>query len=205
MRVSELIFIKPIVTKIVGETMRHPTHYLIEPFEHAAVAVLEGFDRDVERGEDRLMLGLGIVLLSSTFAPIAPPYVLLPLVALTFAISASVARCNYHAMQRKLNASLSQLERYEQGLFSPLTSVFNDYPMPPLSDSFNLLKNGKRTLNCLLAGVLINPFWMPICYFMLMQIREEKNLILLNQAVIEVERRLEKYILDAQIVKEHLK
>ena len=53
--------------------------YLITPFDNPVVAILEGIDRDVERGEDALMLGLGLVMLSSTFAPIAPPTVILPM------------------------------------------------------------------------------------------------------------------------------
>ncbi|MEI6070005.1 MAG: hypothetical protein WCP96_21955 [Methylococcaceae bacterium] len=66
--------------------------YLNHPFENAIADILKSIDRDVERGEDALMLGLGVVMLSSTFAPIAPPTVILPLVALTFAVSASFAR-----------------------------------------------------------------------------------------------------------------
>ena len=51
--------------------------YLKHPFENAVSDILKGIDRDVERGEDALMLGLGAVMLSSTFAPVAPPIVLL--------------------------------------------------------------------------------------------------------------------------------
>ncbi|MFZ2170439.1 MAG: hypothetical protein WAW61_12470, partial [Methylococcaceae bacterium] len=62
--------------------------YLKGQFEDAVFTILKGIDRDVERGEDMLMLGFGVVMLSSSFAPVAPPTVLLPLVALVFAISA---------------------------------------------------------------------------------------------------------------------
>jgi len=61
--------------------------YLIAPFDNPVSAILEGIDRDVERGEDTLMLGLGLVMLSSIFASIAPPTVLLPIVAVIFGIS----------------------------------------------------------------------------------------------------------------------
>jgi len=165
-------------------------HYLKAPFDDAVLVILEGIDRDVERGEDMLMFGLCLVMLSSTFAPVAPPTVLLPLVALTFAISASCARKNYHNMERKLLASLAQLERHEQIMLRPIATVFTEHPMPSLTDSFNLLKNLKRTLKSMLGGLLLNPLWMPILYVMGMQICEEKNLGLLNRAIIDVERRL---------------
>ncbi|MDO9106139.1 MAG: hypothetical protein Q7U57_14390 [Methylovulum sp.] len=160
------------------------------PVDDAVLVVLAGIDRDVERGEDTLMFGFCLVMLSSTFAPVAPPTVLLPLVALTFAISAGLARKNYHRMERKLSASLAQLENHEQAMFRPLASVFAEHPMPPLVDSFNLLKNSKRTINSILGGILINPLWMPILYVMGMQICEEKNLGLLNRAVMDIERKL---------------
>ena len=76
--------------------MKHKQHYLSGQAPRTAASVVKAIDRDVEWGEDILMLGLGIVMLSSTFAPIAPPQVLLPLVALTFAITSSLARVNYH-------------------------------------------------------------------------------------------------------------
>jgi len=164
--------------------------YLDHPFENAIVDILKGIDRDVERGEDALMLGLGVVMLSSTFAPIAPPTVILPLVALTFAISASFARINYHKMERKLLASMAQLDRREKALLQPIAAVFVDNPMESLADSFNPLKNLKRTWKSVMGGILINPFWMPIFYVMGMQISEEKNLGLLNIAIIGVELKI---------------
>lgn len=66
--------------------MAQEKNYLKDPFANAVSEILKGIDRDVERGEDALMLGLGIVMLSSTFAPVAPPSILLPLVALTFCL-----------------------------------------------------------------------------------------------------------------------
>lgn len=164
--------------------------YLNAPFNDAVAAILKGIDRDVERGEDALMLGLGIVMLSSTFAPVAPPHLLLPLVALTFALSAGFARRNYHSMQRKLLESMAQLEGHDKIILHPIAAVFADYPMDSLAESFNPLKNPKRTWKSALGGILINPLWMPIFYVMGMQITEERNLGVLNRAIISVERKV---------------
>jgi len=170
--------------------MKEDKHYLTDPFDHAVSAIVKGIDRDVERGEDALMLGLGLVMLSSTFAPVAPPTVILPLVALTFAISAGFARINYHNMEQKLLKSMAYLEAHEIACLHPITAVFADYPMPSLSDSFNPLKNLKRTWKSTLGGILINPFWMPIFYVLGIQIHEEKNLGVLNRAVMAVEQKI---------------
>jgi hypothetical protein len=164
--------------------------YLRQPFDNAVSDILKGIDRDVERGEDALMLGFCVVMLSSTFAPVAPPVVLLPLVAATFAISASFARKNYHKMERKLSASLALLDGHEKAVLHPIAAVFADYPMVSLAESFNPLKNLKRTWKSVLGGILINPFWMPIFYVMGMQISEEKNLGVLNRAIIGVELKI---------------
>ena len=82
------------------------------------------------------------------------------------------------------------LEQHEIAKLRPIAAVFEEYPMPPLSDSFNPLKNLKRTWKSALGGILINPFWMPIFYMMGMQIHEEKNLGILNRAVIDVEQKI---------------
>lgn len=165
-------------------------NYLKDPFGNSVATIVKGIDRDVERGEDVLMLGLGIVMLSSTFAPVAPPGILLPLVALTFAFSAGFARINYHNMERKLMESMAQLEGHEKIILHPIAAVFAEYPMHSLAESFNPLKNLKRTWKSALGGLLINPLWMPIFYVMGMQIIEEKNLGILNQAIIGVEQKL---------------
>ena len=170
--------------------MKQDNHYLHAPFDNPVLAILAGIDRDVERGEDLLMLGLGIVMLSSTFAPIAPPTVLLPAVALTFTITVCFARRNYQRMERKLFASLVLLNSHEITLLNPIYEVFKDFPADPLAESFNPTKNLRRTLKSALGGVLINPLWMPIFYMMGIQINEEKNLISLNKAIIGIERRL---------------
>lgn len=165
-------------------------NYLKDPFGNAVATIVKGIDRDVERGEDVLMLGLGIVMLSSTFAPVAPPSILLPLVALTFAFSAGFARINYHNMERKLLESMEQLEGHEKIILHPIAAVFAEYPMHSLAESFNPLKNLKRTWKSALGGLLINPLWMPIFYVMGMQIIEEKNLGILNRAIIGVEQKI---------------
>ncbi len=165
-------------------------HYLPDANKRNAVAIVKALDRDVEWGEDILMLGLGIVMLSSTFAPIAPPQVLLPLVALTFAITSSLARVNYHNMERKLSESMKFLDSHEQAKLRPICQVFVDKPMGSLAESYNPLKNLKRLGKSAIGGVLINPLWVPIFYTMGIQIVEENNLGVLNRAVMKVEQRL---------------
>ncbi len=170
--------------------MKKKQHYLIGQTHCTAAAVVKGIDRDVEWGEDILMLGLGIVMLSSTFAPVAPPIVLLPLVAITFAITSSLARMNYHNMERKLLASLEELSGYEQSLLNPICKVFVEQPMCSLTHSYNPLKNLKRLGKSAIGGALINPLWVPIFYTMGIQIVEENNLAVLNKAVMRVEQRV---------------
>ncbi|MGZ8911440.1 MAG: hypothetical protein ACXW09_15840, partial [Methylococcaceae bacterium] len=100
--------------------MKPEQTYLNESTDNPVMAITQAIDRDVERGEDILMLGLGTVMLSSTLAPVLPPQILLPLVALTFAISAGFARRNYHAMQRKLSISMKQLSRRDRAALHPI-------------------------------------------------------------------------------------
>jgi hypothetical protein len=170
--------------------MMKKQHYLMGQTNFTAAVVVKGIDRDVEWGEDILMLGLGIVMLSSSFAPVVPPVVLLPLVALTFAITSSLARINYHNMERKLLASLDILNSYEQSLLKPISSVFVVQPMGSLTHSYNPLKNLKRLAKSAIGGVLINPLWVPIFYTMGIQIVEENNLVVLNKAVMRVEQKV---------------
>ncbi|MDO9142510.1 MAG: hypothetical protein Q7U38_19495 [Methylobacter sp.] len=170
--------------------MAREKDYLTNQFGNAVPAILKGIDHDVERGEDVLMLGLCIVMLSSTLAPVAPPSILLPLVALTFALSASFARINYRNMERKLLLSMAQLEGQDKIILDPIAAVFAEHPMHSLAESFNPLKNLQRTWKSVLGGILINPLWMPIFYVMGMQIIEEKNLGILNRAIIGVEQKI---------------
>jgi hypothetical protein len=164
--------------------------YLDESIEDPVAVILTSIDRDVERGEDIVMFGFCVVMLSSTFAPIAPPSVILPMVALTFALSSSLARINYHRMERKLFAALALINDRDKAILHPIASVFAENPMHSLTVSFNPLKNPKRTFKSIVGGLLINPLWMPILYVMGMQIIEEKNLGLLNKAINGVEQKL---------------
>jgi len=170
--------------------MRKEKSYLEDRFDNAVSAIVKGIDRDVERGEDALMLGLSIVMLSSTFAPLAPPTIILPLVALTFAVSSGFARKNYHNMERKLLESMAQLEEHDKAILYPIAAVFVERPMCSLVESFNPFKNLKRTWKSSLGGILINPLWMPIFYVMGMQIHEERNLGVLNRAIMGVEQKI---------------
>jgi hypothetical protein len=164
--------------------------YLTGSLKNQLQAIVQGIDKDVERGEDILMMGLGLVMLSTLFAPIAPPSVLLPLVAVTFAISSSVASINYYNMERKLLVSMKDIDHREQTILKPIAAVFCEHPTEDLSISFNPMKNLKRTVKSALGGLLINPFWMPIFYMMGIQIGEEKKLGILNLAIIGVERKI---------------
>jgi hypothetical protein len=170
--------------------MNKQKSYLTGPKNNHLQAVIQGIDKDVERGEDILMLGLGLVMLSALFAPIAPPSVLLPLVAVTFAISASVASITYFNMERKLLLSMEVIDHRDQMVLKPIAAVFSEHPTEDLSISFNPIKNLKRTVKSTLGGLLINPFWMPIFYMMGIQIGEEKKLGVLNLAIIGVEQKI---------------
>ena len=129
-------------------------------------------------------------MLSSTFAPIAPPTVILPIVAVIFACSAGYARINYHRMEHKLSASMAAIDYHDMAKLKAIANVFKQYPMPSLIDSLNPAKNLVRTWKSVLGGILINPFWMPIFYMMGIQIKEEANLGVLAQVIIEVEHKL---------------
>jgi len=170
--------------------MSKPKTYLDNPQDPPISSIIKAIDKDVERGEDILMFGFCLVMLSSTFAPVAPPTVLLPLVALTFAVSSGFARKNYLDMERKFHAAMAELERRDKLLLRPIATVFAEHPMPPLVDSYNLLKNVRRTWKSVLGGIIINPLWMPIFYVMGIQIIEEKNLIILNKAICGVEQKI---------------
>lgn len=157
---------------------------------HPVVSIVKGVDRDVERGEDILMLGYSAVLMASFFAPIAAPKILLPLMALSFIVSVCFARRNFHSIQRKLATAIIMLESQELSVLRPITDIFKEHPHHTLAESFNPLKNPMRTTKSLLGGLLINPFWMPIFYTLGMQFVEDKQLYLLNKAVISVEDKI---------------
>lgn len=155
--------------------------------DHPVTAIIRGVDRDVERGEDMLMLGYGLVLMAPLFAPVAPPHVLLPLMALAFAVSVCRARLNFHGIHRRLQAAMAELDGYDFSRLQPILAVFAEYPTHSLGDGFNPLKNLKRTAKSLLGALLINPLWMPIFYTMGLQMCEEKQFQVLNRAVMASE------------------
>ena len=166
----------------------------LELASHPLVAIVTGVDNDVERGEDILMLGYGLVLMAPIFAPVAPPKVLLPLMALAFVWSVCMARFNFLAIQRKLLAALAGLEQ-DRSLpeLQPIQAIFVEHPKYSLAEGFNPLKNLQRTAKSVLGALMINPFWMPIFYMLGLQFAEEKQLSLLNQAVICVEQKAQRW------------
>lgn len=164
--------------------------YLPEDATEPAAEIVAALDKDVERGEDVLFFGFASVVLSPLFAPIAPPTVLLPTVALIFALTSGWARHHYLTMADKFNTAVQQTQGRDRALLRPIANVFSEHPMPPLVDSYNLLKNLRRTWWSVFGGILINPLWMPIFYVMAIQIREEENLVRLNQAVCKVAEKI---------------
>lgn len=170
--------------------MRRNPLYTDQTTRDAVTPLVKEIDGDIERAEDILMLGLGIVMLLPLFAPIAPPKVLLPLVAVIFAVSASLARLQYFKIERKLATGKTHFDAQWHSALGPLNLVFKQNPMPSLAVSFNPLKNITRTWKSILGGIFLNPFWFPIFYVMGMQMVEERNFAKLNQALIEVEYAL---------------
>jgi len=166
---------------------KHPDY--LNSHAHPVVSIIKSVDKDVERCEDTLMLGYALVLMAPIFAPIAPPHILLPLMALAFVVSVCRARFNFHAIKTRLSAAMQTHEGYDFSMMRPLLKVFAEHPQHSLSDGFNPLKNIRRTLKSLLGALLINPFWMPIFYTLGLQIAEEKQLQLLNKAVLELEQK----------------
>ncbi len=157
--------------------------------EHPAVAIVAGVDRDVERGEDILMLGYGLVLMAPIFAPIAPPRVLLPLMALAFVVSVCAARLNFHGIRRRLYQAIEQAGECDLSALKAIDEVFAEHPKYSLAHGFNPLKNLKRTAKSFLGALMINPLWLPIFYALGLQFAEEKQLSVLNKAVIAAEQK----------------
>lgn len=156
---------------------------------HPVVAIVAGVDKDVERGEDILMLGYSLVLMAPIFAPIAPPKVLLPLMALAFVVSVCVARLNFLGIRDKLAMAVAGLAEHDLALLRPISEIFAEHPKATLTEGFNPLKNWMRTVKSILGAMMINPFWMPIFYMLGLQFAEDKQLSLLNRAVIAVEEK----------------
>lgn len=163
-----------------NDYLQHTTHPL--------VSIVTAVDKDIERGEDILMLGYGLVLMAPIFAPIAPPRVLLPLMAAVFVISVWRARLNFLDIRKKLTVAIAQLDgRDDLILLRPITDIFAEHPKFTLAHGFNPLKNWQRTAKSILGAMMINSLWMPIFYTLGLQFAEDKHLSLLNRAVIEVE------------------
>jgi len=166
------------------------SHAYLDSTAHPVVAIVAGVDKDVERGEDILMLGYSLVLMAPIFAPIAPPRILLPLMALAFAISVCRARLNFLGIRAKVAAAIEALDgRQDLYLLRPINEILTEHPKTTLTEGFNPLKNLLRTAKSILGAMLINPLWMPIFYTLGLQIAEEKQLGLLNRAVIAVEEK----------------
>ena len=147
-------------------------------------------DQDVEHGENILMLGYSLVLMAPLFAPITPPRVLLPLMALCFILSVCFARRNFYNIQKKFATAILMTEHQDVSVLRPITDIFKEHPQHTLTDGFNPFKNPMRTLKSFLGGILINPLWMPIFYMLGLQFAEDKQLHLLNKAVISVEDKI---------------
>ncbi len=161
----------------------------LDSVAHPVVAIVAGVDKDVERGEDILMLGYSFVLMAPLFAPIAPPKVLLPLMALVFVVSVCIARQNFLGIRDKLVVAVADLPGDDLSLLRPINEIFAEYPKATLTEGFNPLKNLKRTAKSILGAAMINPLWMPIFYALGLQFAEDKQLTLLNRAVIAVEQK----------------
>lgn len=158
--------------------------------DHPVAVIVAGVDKDVERGEDILMLGYSLVLMAPIFAPIAPPRVLLPLMALVFVVSVCVARMNFLGIRNKLAAAIGGLTEHDLSTLRPISDIFSEYPKTTLTEGFNPLKNLMRTAKSILGAMMINPLWMPIFYALGLQFAEDKQLSLLNRAVIAVEQKI---------------
>lgn len=150
---------------------------------HPVVSIVAGVDRDVERGEDILMLGYGFVMMAPLFAPISPPHVLLPLMALAFVLSVCIARSNFQEIRRKLYQAIDLVDHRDLSALRVFDEVFAEHPKSSLADGFNPFKNLMRTAKSVLGAMMINPLWMPIFYMLGLQFAEEKQLIVLNRAV----------------------
>jgi hypothetical protein len=164
-------------------------HAYLSLAAHPLVSMLKALDQDVERGEDILMLGYGLVLMAPMFAPIAPPHILLPLMALVFVISVCMARRHFLRTRLKLSSAMAATGDLDLSALRPIAEVFAEHPKHSLGVGFNPLKNLLRTVKSALGALLINPFWMPIFYVLGLQILEEKQFFSLNQAVMAAEKR----------------
>lgn len=168
-----------------------PTKSYLEFAAQPAQSIVKGIDRDIEHGENLLMMGYSLVMMAPLLAPVMPPKLLLPLMALVFVWSVCAARFNFQNIQRKLQAAQPACRHQDIIRLRPILQVFEVYPKHSLAVGFNPLKNPLRTLKSLLGGLLINPLWMPIFYLLGLQFAEDKQLHQLNKAVLVVEQHVD--------------
>ncbi|MFM8340640.1 MAG: hypothetical protein ACKN9F_00300, partial [Methylomonas sp.] len=136
--------------------MSKPINYLNQA-NNPVVSIINGVDHDIKRIEGILMLGYVLVLLSPLLAPITPPHILLPLMALCFFCSVCCARFNFYNIHRKVYFSTSDLEQRHIATLQPVIDIFNTLPAKGLNEGFNPLKNLARTVKSALGAWLINP------------------------------------------------
>jgi hypothetical protein len=153
------------------------------------VAVVRAIDRDVERGEDLVMLGYALLLMAPIFAPVAPPKILLPLMLLVLCACVCRARLHFLAMRAKLQETSRQMPNYELTLL-PINRVMTALPKTTLMHGLNPVRNPARSLKSLLGGLLLNPLWMPIFYVLGLQFEEDKHIRVLSRSVMQVEQGL---------------
>ena len=171
--------------------MAEKKSYLVYPYNDTVVNdIVKGIDQDLEKSEKILMFGLSFGMFSSLLAPMAPPTVLLLLVALNFIITSSWAHINYHRMEIRFFESTKRLSFQQKAQLNPIAHVFESRTVDPLVDEFNPLKKLKRTWKSVMGGLIMNPLWIPIFYALGIQIGEEKNVYELNKAIIGVEGQL---------------
>ncbi len=168
--------------------MKNPQAYPAQFHQDPVIAIIAGVDQDLEHCEDTIMLGYMLVLAAPMFAPVAPPRILLPMMALAFLITVFRARGGFKNIGLRLRTSLAALQPHQANRLLPLSNVFAEHPKHTLTQGLNPLLNLKRTFNSLVGGLLINPFWMPIFYALGMHFVEDKQIRLLNRAICQLER-----------------
>lgn len=169
--------------------MYYETHHPAYSHNRTVSRIVKTLDRDVERGEDILMSGLGLVVLSTFSAPFFGPTELLPMIALIFSLTSAFAHRHFHKMQRRYIASVQCLNASDSRVLTAITLTFIELTEQSLLDQFNPLKNQTRVYRSLIGAILINPLWFAIFYMLGIQLAEEKKLARLNQAIYAVENR----------------
>ena len=96
-----------LIEKTIMIKKKHIDEYTYKP---NVDNILKSLDKDIHKSENILMYGLGAGMFSSLLAPIAPPNVLLPCVALIFVLTTTLANKNYKNMQRQFITAMRQLD-----------------------------------------------------------------------------------------------